>query len=199
MYMLSLRDEVRSPSQGTLPNPTLLRASRMPGCMLTTLSHSSSIVGCAMSTNIPSKQGKERQAWATGSTPYPLPHSPKWRMDLSNGDCSTGLGLRHLGQVTYVVNNSLVPNSRARHCRMPLAHVVWCARRAREIRRNRLRDFLVEYVKTTLLLPRSRLCPCPGIASRQLGKPELFTRQTFTSQNPMARTLGLMLGLHGQT
>ena len=28
-------------------------------------------------------------------------------------------------------------------------HVAWCARRAREIRHNRLRDFLVEYVKTT--------------------------------------------------
>ena len=28
-------------------------------------------------------------------------------------------------------------------------HVAWCARRAREIRHNRLRGFLVEYVKTT--------------------------------------------------
>ena len=38
-------------------------------------------------------------------------------------------------------------------CKAPLdaigRHVAWCARRAREIRHNRLRDFLVEYVKTT--------------------------------------------------
>ena len=38
-------------------------------------------------------------------------------------------------------------------CKAPLdaigRHVAWCARRARESRRNRMRDFLVEYVKTT--------------------------------------------------
>ena len=38
-------------------------------------------------------------------------------------------------------------------CKAPLdaigRHVAWCARRAREIRHNRLRDFLVEYVKPT--------------------------------------------------
>ena len=38
-------------------------------------------------------------------------------------------------------------------CKAPLdhlgRHVTWCARRAREIRHNRLRDLLVEYTKTT--------------------------------------------------
>ena len=38
-------------------------------------------------------------------------------------------------------------------CKAPLdhigRHVAWCARHARQIRHNRLRDFLVEYTKTT--------------------------------------------------
>ena len=71
-------------------------------------------------------------------------------MDPSSGGYSTGLGLHHLVLVTYVVSS--FPGAK-QPCKAPLdaigRHVAWCTRRAREIRHNRLRDFLVEYVKTT--------------------------------------------------
>ena len=54
-------------------------------------------------------------------------------------------GLQH-----YVASNSWEQNSRAGHRWTILGrHVAWCARRAKEIRHNRLRDFLLEYTKTT--------------------------------------------------
>ena len=119
----------------------------MRGCMLTISSRSSSTVGCAMSINIPSRQVKEHQAWAIGST---LPTAPftkvangpfKWGLQHRFGLASPGAG--HLW-------GKQLPGAK-QPCKAPLdttgRHVAWCARRAREIRHNRLRDFPVEYVK----------------------------------------------------
>ena len=117
--------------------------------MLITLPRNSSIAGCAMSTNTPSKRDNKHQAWATGSTLSQRRYSPKWQRDRSNGGCSTDLGLRHRVQGTCGKQF----RGAKQPCKAPLdaigKHVAWCARRAREIRHNRLRDFLVEYVKTT--------------------------------------------------
>ena len=77
----------------------LAKSLKMLGCMLTTLSHNWSTVDYAMWTSTPSRLGRERRAWAIGYTRFPQLHSPKWRMDRSNGDCNTGLaspGAGHL-------------------------------------------------------------------------------------------------------
>ena len=189
MCISSLLDVVRRPSPGTSPNPTSPRALRMPGCMLTTLSRSSNIAGCAMSTNIASKRARERQAWATGSTPSPPLHSPKWRMVHSNGGYSTGLGLRHRVQGISVASNSLGRSSRARRRWTPLADMLQGAPGKSGIIDSG--DSLVDFVKTTGEIATSeKPCRFQETVSLKLGKPELYTPQTYISLCPMARTFG---------
>ena len=69
-------------------------SSRMPGCMLTTLSRNSNTAGYAMSTNTPSKREKEHQAWDTGSTRFPQLHSQSGEWTIQMGGYSTGLRSR---------------------------------------------------------------------------------------------------------
>ena len=149
MCVFYLRDATLKPLPGTSPNPTSPKVLRMPGCMLITLSRSPSTAGCEVSTNIRLRQDREPLAWVIGSTPSQQHHSPKWRRALSNGfTASIWAGHSWAGHVC----GKQLPGAK-QPCKAPLdhlgRHVAWCARRAREIRHNRLRDSLVECAKTT--------------------------------------------------
>ena len=93
MCVFSLLDAAQKQYLGASPNPTSPRAIRMPGCMLITSSRSSNTVGSETSTNTPSKQGREHQAWVTGCTPFPRLHGPK----VANGPFKWGLQHRLAG------------------------------------------------------------------------------------------------------
>ena len=83
---------------------------------------------------------------------YALPTAPFTKM--ANGPFKWGLQHR-LGLAAPGAGHlcgKQLPGAK-QPCKAPLdhlgRHVAWCARRAREIRNNRLRDFLVECTKTT--------------------------------------------------
>ena len=139
-----LQDAVQKPYSGTSPSPTSPRATRMPGCMLITLSRSSDTVGSGMSTNTLSRRDQGPLAWVIGSMLYPPHHSSKWRMVHSNGAFNTGLDWLPQGPGGGHLCGKQLPGAR-QPCKAPLdhigRHVSWCARRAREIRHNRLKDF----------------------------------------------------------
>ena len=100
------------------------RVSRMPGCMLTILSCSSSTVGCAMSTNTP----------GMGHWLYTLPAAPLTKV--ANGPFKWGLQHR-FGLASPCAGHlcgKQLPGAR-QPCKAPLdaigRHVAWCARRHR--------------------------------------------------------------------
>ena len=74
--------------------------------------------------------------------------------------------------------------------------MAWCARRAMEIRQDRLRDLLMECTKSTGVVAAPKTpCLCPRTVSLQHVKRVLFTRLTHMFRNQMARTFGLTSGL----
>ena len=69
-------------------------------------------------------------------------------------------------------------------------HVAWCARRAREIRHNRLRDFLVEYTKSTGAIATSEQAMTLPRDSQPAARETRAVHTADISRNPMARTYG---------
>ena len=130
----------------------------MPGCMLTTSFHSSN-TQCQQTH----PQGRSR------STRHGT--LAKWGLQHRFGLASPGAG--HLC-------GKQLPGAK-QPCKAPLdaigRHVAWCAGRAREIRYNRLRDFLVECVKTTGAIATSeQAMPLPRHSQPAAREPELYTR-----------------------
>ena len=144
-----LQDAVQKPYPGTSPHPISPKATRMPGCKLITLSRSSDTVGSEMSTNTlkagPGAPGMGHWLYALPTAPFTkVANGPfKWGLQHKLGLAAPGAG--HLC-------GKQLPGAR-QPCKAPLdhigRHVAWCARRAREIRHNRLRDVLFEHTKTT--------------------------------------------------
>ena len=76
--------------------------------------------------------------------------------------------------------------------------MAWCASRAREIRHNRLGDFLVECIRSTAAVATSeQAMPFPRDSQPAAREAcfTLYTRLTYTSRNQMARTFGWTLRL----
>ena len=189
-----LQDVVQKPYPGTSPNPTSPRATKMPGCLLTTLSRSSDTVGFGKSTNTPSRQDQGPLAWDIGFKSLCFTHrtthqSGEWSIQMGPST-QVWIGCPGAGHLC----GKQLPGAK-QPCKAPLdhigRHVAWCARCAREIRHDRLIDFLFEYTKTTGAIATSEQpCCYPGTANQQHGKPVLFIRQTHTFPNQMARKLG---------
>ena len=179
MYMLSLRDAARSPS----PSAKSYLAKSFKDAWMYADHFVPQLKHCWL-RNVNKHTHKARQgAPGMGHWLYTLPTGPltkvanapfKWGLQHRFGLASPGAG--HLC-------GKQLPGAK-QPCKATLA---WCARRAREIRHNRLRDFLVEYVKTTGAIATSeQAMPLPRAGSS--GSPG-------SSQNAMARTFGLMSGL----
>ena len=78
--------------------------------------------------------------------------------------------------------------------------VAWRARRARETRRNRLRNFLVEYTKTTGAIATSeQAMPLPRDSQPAAWEARAVRTADIHISEPNGTDFGWMSGWHGQT